>query len=761
MAEKKEPDFKSLGVPGLSIWSGILREEWLSELQGKKGRKVWREMRDNDSTVGSILFAISHILRGAQWSVEPGGDSRADREAADFLEQCMYDMETPWTEFISEVQSFLVYGFAVFEILWKVREGPDAPPSGRSKYSDKRIGWRDFSIRAQETIDRWDMDSSGHLKGLWQVAPPDYKQRYIPADKFLLFRTEAHKGNPEGRALDPETPIPTPDGWKKLDDIQPGDKVFDENGRICYVVAREDWENRPCYKLVFNDGTSIIADVNHLWATQKLWERSKGLPPRLRTTEEIVRTLKNSNGVSNHSIPWPGTLDYPKQFLLLHPYFLGLWLADGSSRCAQIACHADDLEEQMTLLQECGYAVKARVNGRAEGKGREIMVQGDERWARNCPQALLGVLGLLENKHIPEAYLRSSVEDRKELLAGLMDGDGYVDKWGRCEFVNRNENLARGVAELVRSLGVSAYVSTYVNDHGNKTWKVKFTPPWSPFKLSRKVKRTINERARQNYYIVDAEKVPNRRTVCIQVSSPSGMFLAGESMIPTHNSILRNCYLSWYFKKNLQILEGIGAERDLAGLPVLYVPYDYLTDPDKEKDRAWLQDLVENIRQDEEAGLLLPMDPYAEGGPRELMRLELISSAGSKQFETSEIIQRYDHAIAQTVLADFVLLGLESKGSYALAREKRTVFETALIAWLDSIADTINAKAVRQLFEFNDFGIDNPPKLVARLPRVPDLDEVTKLIDALSRAGAELFPDEDLENALRTQVGLPAKKREA
>jgi len=201
MAEKKEPDFKSLGVPGLSIWSGILREEWLSELQGKKGRKVWREMRDNDSTVGSILFAISHILRGAQWSVEPGGDSRADREAADFLEQCMYDMETPWTEFISEVQSFLVYGFAVFEILWKVREGPDAPPSGRSKYSDKRIGWRDFSIRAQETIDRWDMDSSGHLKGLWQVAPPDYKERYIPADKFLLFRTEAHKGSPEGRSV--------------------------------------------------------------------------------------------------------------------------------------------------------------------------------------------------------------------------------------------------------------------------------------------------------------------------------------------------------------------------------------------------------------------------------------------------------------------------------------------------------------------------------------------------------------------------------
>jgi len=232
-------------------------------------------------------------------------------------------------------------------------------------------------------------------------------------------------------------------------------------------------------------------------------------------------------------------------------------------------------------------------------------------------------------------------------------------------------------------------------------------------------------------------------------------------MIPTHNSVLRNAYLSWYFKKNLQILEGIGAERDLAGLPVLYVPYDYLTDPDKEKDRAWLQSLVENIRQDEEAGLLLPMDPYAEGGPRELMRLELISSAGSKQFETSEIIQRYDHAIAQTVLADFVLLGLESKGSYALAREKRTVFETALIAWLDSIADTINAKAVRQLFEFNDFGIDNPPKLVARLPRVPDLDEVTKLIDALSRAGAELFPDEDLENALRAQVGLPAKKTEA
>ena len=197
MAEKVE--LKEIGVSGLRTRQGIVEEEFLSDLRGPKGRKVFRKMAETDPTIGALLFSIKQIIRSAKWHAEPGGGSDLDREAASFIYSCINDMSLSWPAFISEVCSMLEYGWAYFEIVWKKRLGRFAKPP--SKYNDGRIGIRKLAIRGQNTLYKWEFDSSGGVKGMWQLSPPVYKPVFIPITKALLFRTEVQRGNPEGKSI--------------------------------------------------------------------------------------------------------------------------------------------------------------------------------------------------------------------------------------------------------------------------------------------------------------------------------------------------------------------------------------------------------------------------------------------------------------------------------------------------------------------------------------------------------------------------------
>lgn len=112
-----------IGRIGQKRYGGVFYEEFLRELQGIKGIKTYREMADNDDTVGAILFAIKMLIRHTKWNIEPGGDTAIDREAAEFVESCMNDMSTTWTDTISEILSFLTYGWSFHEIVYKRRMG--------------------------------------------------------------------------------------------------------------------------------------------------------------------------------------------------------------------------------------------------------------------------------------------------------------------------------------------------------------------------------------------------------------------------------------------------------------------------------------------------------------------------------------------------------------------------------------------------------------------------------------------------------------
>lgn len=192
---------KEYGRIGQNRWDGTFFEEFLPELRGLKGIKVYREMERNDDTVGAILFAIKMLIRHATWTVEPGGRSAKDREAAEFAASCMYDMQTTWTDTISEILSFLPYGWSFHEIVYKRRLGRSKNRAMSSRYSDGLIGWQKLPIRSQDTLYKWEYDDKDNLTGMTQMPPPDYGLLTIPMRKAMLFRTESAKDNPEGRSI--------------------------------------------------------------------------------------------------------------------------------------------------------------------------------------------------------------------------------------------------------------------------------------------------------------------------------------------------------------------------------------------------------------------------------------------------------------------------------------------------------------------------------------------------------------------------------
>ena len=177
-------------------------EEFLTELQGIRGVHAYTEMADNDATIGAILFAIEMLMRNCDFTVEPGGDTEKDKEAAEFVESCMNDMERTWADTLSEILSFLTYGWSYHEIVYKRRVGRTSSPQTNSKYSDGLIGWRKLPIRAQDTLVGWEYkDGTDDLIGMTQQPPPDYEKVTIPLEKALHFRTRSRKDNPEGRSI--------------------------------------------------------------------------------------------------------------------------------------------------------------------------------------------------------------------------------------------------------------------------------------------------------------------------------------------------------------------------------------------------------------------------------------------------------------------------------------------------------------------------------------------------------------------------------
>jgi len=423
MIEKVEKAvrMREIGSTGLEHWSGRIDEEWLKEMSHDRKWKTIREMRDNDPIVGAILFAVDMLIRNIKWHIDPASDTPEAIEDAAFVESCRNDMSQTWENTISEILSFLPYGFSYHEIVYKRRKGKRT-----SRFKDGKIGWKKLPIRAQNSLDRWEMDDNGGVRGFVQESTSDStKQVTIPIEKALLFRTTSFKNNPEGR------------------------------------------------------------------------------------------------------------------------------------------------------------------------------------------------------------------------------------------------------------------------------------------------------------------------------------------------SVLRNAYRPWYFKKRIEEIEGIGIERDLAGLPVIYAPNKIMMTGASADDTAVfneLKNIVRNVRRDEQEGIIMPGDRDAMGNRQ--YELKLLATSGQRQFNTNQIIQRYDQRIAMTILADFILLGHEKVGSFSLSSNKTSLFATAIGAWIGEIKSTFNQYAIPRLMEINGMERETYPTLNHDDIENPDLKDIGKYIKDMTGAGFDISKDPDIENVLRGYANFPPKKEE-
>lgn len=424
MAESPDPryqlDLSQIGHSGLRIFGGRVYEEWLPQLQGDRGIRVFKEMYEQDPVIGAMLFAVEMLIRGVEWPVVAANETPEAEQWRDFCESALHDMEHTWEDTLSEILSFLPYGWALMEEVYKLRQGDQVNPQQDSRFTDGKVGWRKLAIRSQDTLLRWEQDPDGNVTGMWQMAPPVYQPTLIPFEKALLFRTRPRKDNPQGI------------------------------------------------------------------------------------------------------------------------------------------------------------------------------------------------------------------------------------------------------------------------------------------------------------------------------------------------SVLRSCYRPWFFKSRIENLEGIGVERDLAGLPVALVPPELLAaNPTAEQAAtlAAITKVVTNIRRDEQEGLVYPL-AYDDGG-KLMYDLKLLTTGGQRQFDTSAIITRYDQRIAMTMMADFILLGHEAVGSFALASSKAQLFSAALGAYMDSICAVITEQGFTRLMRLNGAPLELRPTLTHGDIEQVDLNELGNYVRNLTGSGMVIFPNDDAERYLMEVAHLP------
>lgn len=249
------------------------------------------------------------------------------------------------------------------------------------------------------------------------------------------------------------------------------------------------------------------------------------------------------------------------------------------------------------------------------------------------------------------------------------------------------------------------------------------------------------------HYGTQSVTIPIEKAVRFQTSKRS----------PRGKSVLRRVVESWYYRKRIREIEGIGISRDLEGLPVMHVAVEQLANPARKTE---YQNIVRNLRRDEQEGVLLPATKDENGKLEPIADLKLISSGSSRQFDTSGIIQRYGREIAVALLQDVVLLGHEKVGTQALASEKRDLSDTALQTWLNHIAAVLNQYAVPRLFALNGESLENLPKIVPGELRPTDVVEFAAAIRDIASGGWVFTDDEDVEAVIRKRLGLPPKPPE-
>lgn len=356
--------------------------------------------------------------------------------------------------------------------------------------------------------------------------------------RFRYRRGMRMQSKGSGKAIDLDERVPTPSGWCRYGDLSVGDYVFGSDGHPTRIIQVHPLYQGPSYRVKFSDGASVDVSAEHLWAvrefdghkrvTRVLTTRALRAKGLLFPRPSSVSSKCQRDGVARFALPDPGVLDLPTRSLPLDPYVLGVWLGDGEVGSGRISFHPDDEAHLRAAFNRAGFPLGKSDGQRATAKGLK---------------AALRALGVLSSKRIPTQYLWAAPNQRRALVAGFLDTDGYVGWNGQAEFCQVRPGLAEDMAFLLRSLGVRTSVrESDAKLYGrvvSKRYRLVFKPYAHQrlFTLPRKAARVRPmKRAPLSRVITAIESVPPKPMRCITVEAEDGVFLVGERMIPTHNS---------------------------------------------------------------------------------------------------------------------------------------------------------------------------------------------------------------------------------
>jgi hypothetical protein len=379
-----------------------------------------------------------------------------------------------------------------------------------------------------------------------------------------------------GKALSINTPILTSSGkFVKMKNIKVGDIIFGPDGKETTVVAATDiMYDHECYEIEFDYGERIHCDAEHLWEVIDYRNNSK----EIYTTKELYNALNTNNSIeSSLGIANPDPIDFPEKELPIDPYVFGLWLASKDTRFGSISTTDKDYQAYSEIIKEDISEFKYTRNDKSQEFGYFTINNLYDRLQEN---------NLLEKKYIPSEYLRASIDQRIQLLCGLMDYNGEYFSKGFYEFLHHDYDFCLQLRSLLDTLGMKSTIVKVPTKHLKIKihYSLKFrVREFYVFNLPNK--RIIQENNKYNkalgYYIRKIRKTESRPVKCIAVDNESKLYLAGKRLIPTHNTTLAGMLIIWacvFFQKNKAIILNMKKESAIRNVEVIQEILENLPD---------------------------------------------------------------------------------------------------------------------------------------------------------------------------------------
>lgn len=424
---------------------------------------------------------------------------------------------------------------------------------------------------ATERFNLYKQDDIYGVQYVW----PTLEQATLGAQGGELIGIFARPG--QGKALSVDTKVLTPTGWVRNGDLAVGDFVVGSNGQPTQVMGVYPQGQRQMYRVTFDDNTSVECDADHLWTTRTRLDRQNGREGTPKTTSQILSTLKLSGGRLNHSIRFVEPVEFKNSVeLAIQPWLLGMWLGDGNAK-GGISCN-----HELTIC-------------RLEDLGGTTQYQQDR-----CPTVWMlqpfsshlksyGLLGLRSHeKFIPNDYLFAPIEDRVELLRGLIDSDGFVQDCGTTvDYCTNSPTLADNVRELVLGLGGRCTYSTKVpvnsstGIEGKLSYVLRISFPSGgviPVSIDYKLAKYKGVTRYWHKFIASVEPTTVQEAQCIAVDASDHLYVT-EDYLVTHNTwlLLTMALYAWQIdkKKVLIVATEVPPKQILTRIDAMMLRCDY------------------------------------------------------------------------------------------------------------------------------------------------------------------------------------------